>query len=92
MSKHTPGPWIAAFSKDVNEVMIGKEGLNGDVSPGGYVGCAGKVADGYLIAAAPELLEAAKIGLAYIESEEGSDKSDSARVRAAIAKAEGRGE
>lgn len=39
--------------------------------------------------AAPELLEAAKIGLSWCESEEGSDHSDGDKIRAAIAKAEG---
>lgn len=38
--------------------------------------------------AGPDLLEAAKIGLACLESEEGSDKTEGDKVRAAIAKAE----
>lgn len=43
---------------------------------------------GKLFEAAEDLLSAAKIGLDCIESEEGSDRTDGNKVRAAIAKAE----
>jgi hypothetical protein len=55
----------------------------------GHVGWDTAKANALLIATAPDLLKAAKIGLRYIESEMGSDTTERDFVLTAIKKAEG---
>lgn len=108
MSKHTPGPWLAEFGEayrvraqqDGGQVAImmnmkGQFGL-GERRTGKEV-----AANARLIAASPDLLEAAKFVLAWYEAEDDHSKepdfwkrvamsrNSEAALRAAIAKAEG---
>lgn len=82
MSKHTPGPWVADFHTEkvysADNVVVYELGTN--------------EADGYLISAAPDLLEALTFCFAQLEQEympSDESKSAMAKARAAIAKAKG---
>lgn len=94
MSKHTPGPWVARPDPhgNPNDCCIG---LPDDVTPHDYVAVC-HVRDGGLIAAAPDLLEATKRAMRWVEALPDGEplsrefRSDMAFVHAAIAKAEGR--
>lgn len=90
-NKHTPGPW---------EIYLGIEGYGIKGVCGGYYGDIENEADARLIAAAPELLEAAKLVIAWYEAEDdhsGTDfyervemcRESETALRAAIAKATG---
>ena len=87
MSRSTPGPWIAS-DYDVNYVEI-------DAANGEQVGEAYSPANGRLIAAAPELLEALTLLLQQVDASGNGDAPDfgwpkaTQAARAAIAKAEG---
>ena len=104
MSKHTPGPWSVSYGTDIS-------GIENDTE----AGCVGQVdvahvylrtvdgrteANARLIAAAPELLEAARLVIAWYESEDDRSTADfyqrmemcrlsEIALRAAIAKATG---
>ncbi len=103
LAGHTPGPW--AFDSASGEVSHD----DGDVFPLiAFVDMENTtedqgVADGHLIAAAPELLNALKLALPYVDRIAGTRPTqpqgimrrnqavrDRVAIRAAIAKAEGR--
>lgn len=97
MSKHTPGPWVAQIDKHIKRgrkplprmalVMVGG-GQAIDCTYSG-VDFEESAANARLIAAAPEMLEALKAALGFLEDEGVlGDLPD--EMRAAIAKAEGR--
>lgn len=85
--KHTPGPWKKRphFTPAGNAIVV-------DSSNIGIAGVFGKSheqdaeANAALIAAAPELLEACKMILPYLQSNNGYGAD---QIEAAIAKAEG---
>jgi hypothetical protein len=102
--KHTPGPWELAWEQ-------GKHGVVASAAGGKLVAIIGnntpddgnepiRLANARLIAAAPELLEAAKLVLAWYEAEEDFSKEpdffkrvemcrqSEIAIRAAIAKVE----
>lgn len=90
MSKHTQGPWIA--HPDIGE---DNRGMGWIRTPDGRdVSCYGtqelwmseNIANGKLMAAAPELLEALKLAALWLEGW-ASAEPELAIVRAAIAKA-----
>jgi len=102
MSEHTPSPWRAMQRPhtkgppstapedahlDYFHIQAGEVGADGwEMS--GYM----RPADAHLIAAAPELLTAARFVLNYIKNEEGGlglTLKSGDLLRAAIAKAEG---
>lgn len=96
---HTPGPWGYSWSEDELEIYDAGVGADGSLYPGCkelYVYQTGgsliiREADARLIAAAPELLEAAKKALNFIantESELGIELDCGDSLRSAIAKAE----
>jgi len=91
MNKHTPGPWSFAMPReDGNYVKIYLHGLGrpdkikGEDSLAGYCG----EANGRLIAAAPDLLEALDDLLAQVEKDAPEWLSLN-QARSAIAKAKG---
>ena len=100
MSKHTPGPWYATF--DDYRWVIDCQGEFGPkkalaVTAGFYPK---HEANARLIAAAPELLEAAQMVIAWYKAEDDHSKADfyermqmcrdsESALRAAIAKATG---
>jgi hypothetical protein len=99
--QHTPGPWICeigvqCYFHDGNRVSINRRNPEEDtgepVAEVWPTSDESDIADGYLIAAAPELLEA--LQAAYVALTDGMrrDERDAMmrQVRAAIAKAEGR--
>lgn len=102
--QHTPGPW--AYSEDFAEVQCesGTRTLAKLDATDDYSDFANEThANGHLIAAAPDLLEAAKHALRHIEAHEqtarilnqvpwyvASTPSPQAWLREAIAKAEGK--
>lgn len=105
MSKHTPGPWVR---KNGNPTFVPlrahhceKLGFSiGFVSLDDNDGCGEPAANARLIAAAPELLEAARLVIAWYEAECDPSKTDFYQrmqmcrdsedaLRAAIAKATG---
>jgi len=72
MSKHTPGPWEYDKSQPDHGWTIKQKGTNpGTGDPEGVVGCSEWIwiedANGYLMAAAPDLLEACKEALTDYE-------------------------
>lgn len=104
MSKHTPAPW--KWQNDWTEDRYSSiyDGSMGHLEPGvlrfGMDGEEGiycqNEADAHLIAAAPEMFEALKLGLKYLKTKRGpEDVGDPDRflfaqsLSAAIAKAEG---
>lgn len=104
MSKSTPGPWVAAFfvnkeSDLIQPLVIGHERwalCSAERNPiliAGVFSSAPSEADARLIAAAPELLKAAKQALALIPQLNGNrDTFFVEDLRKAIAKAEGTSE
>ena len=93
MSAHTPGPWRAVR----NEVHVGNKRICANVSAGESLSLKESMdrahANARLIAAAPELLEAAKYAISrdadsYSFTKLGIDAEEV--LLAAIAKAEGR--
>jgi hypothetical protein len=90
-TQHTPGPWLIAKPKG-NGVMHKIWRTNGDERNTGYARIAWQVPradDARLIAAAPDLLEAARalVGVFYNQEDVPLYVQ---KARAAIAKAEGR--
>lgn len=89
-SPFTPGPWIYREAKDA------KTPISADVQGphGSFIADCGSHetadANARLIAAAPELLDAAKEVLRQLDSPESVALGDCDRLEAAIAKAEGR--
>jgi hypothetical protein len=98
MSKHTPGPWTVECDEQGKDYSVWHDPrVHGDMKRGAVVICAdmrgGKEAkaNAQLIAAAPDLLAAALIGLAYAaihEHQDNQTRADCAAIRAAIAKAQ----
>ena len=90
-TKHTPGPWDYIVAKKLIHVETANKG---DGSPCGVAICSVPLSDeanASLIAAAPDLLSAAIEVLAIFERESGKTEGGTqGRLRAAIAKAEGR--
>lgn len=92
MSKHTPGPWYVDSDGDV---YVPARGL---LATDFYMAQPTNIADAYLIAAAPDLLEACKAAFAIVdewsdaEPDRGSHNHDEVwrKLRLAIAKAEGK--
>lgn len=92
MSKHTPGPWTIGGSRDWSGWVVGPESTPPVATIG--QGVEEWRANGKLIAAAPELLEAVQRALAVEASvTQGQERELRAGyldlLRAAIAKAEG---
>ena len=103
-AKHTPGPWVVD-----GDVIRGDQQRNGSISvasmldvsyPYGRRAGESKHANARLIAAAPDLLDAAKLVIAWYEAEDDHSKADfyqrmdmcresESALRAAIAKATG---
>jgi len=89
-SKHTPGPWSTAARKKGGQKTV----ICADTG-GRYMYLVGEVSnetDARLIAAAPDMLEACRRALSYIERDEaahGREFGEGNIIRAAIAKAEG---
>jgi hypothetical protein len=94
MSQHTPAPWTFEPRLEYeNGHCLGIFGPNGEeivVTDSGYY--PPKLADAHLIAAAPELLEACQwVEAAFRDySLDHGGRNAIARVKAVIAKAEGR--
>lgn len=100
---HTPGPWFLDDAQPGDRfryVMAGKGDAFGYICRISTNGNANPEADARLIAAAPELLEAAQLVLAWYEAENDHSKADFYQrmqmcrdsedaVRAAIARATG---
>lgn len=90
LSKMTPGPWIARFSKDVNGFLVGTESGPGKHGwPGNTVGTyvcdCPRESDAQAIAALPDLIEAMQLKLGAKTDQE-HDFSDCA-MEAALKKA-----
>lgn len=96
-SKHTPGPWSCIDEGRLDDCVHSDAGehVEGDIiclSPileGYEVSAENWEANARLIAAAPELLEAAMAFIAPFDGIEVVQDSDIAKARAAIAKATG---
>ncbi|WP_313250107.1 hypothetical protein [Stenotrophomonas acidaminiphila] len=88
--KHTPGPWAVRYDYVVQAPAYEDGRLVPVAQPYG-VNCDGTdlFANARLIAAAPELLEAAMAFIAPFDGIEVVQDSDIAKARAAIAKATG---
>jgi hypothetical protein len=91
MSKHTPGPWIVYEFVDGYDIRAPEaECYVATASdPEAVWGAIGREEDAYLIAAAPELLEALENLLKVHEGEGGTQYNAADMARAAIAKAKG---
>lgn len=88
---HTPGPWNYGYHEVIENYIVGPDNGDGirvvaDVGPS-------RRADARLIAAAPELLEAAETALQWVAGEGGYDTLEPHEIedilRDAIAKAKG---
>ena len=96
MSEHTPGPWVVCPIQKEDLLHSRKVGTG----PEGWLGVAQAHGDtqeeadanARLIAAAPDLLEACRIALVYLESDadDQQEREDWAQIRVAIHKAEGK--
>lgn len=88
----TPGPWAIHPGDDGNVIWIGNEGENAACVPG-YADHPGNIANAYLVAAAPDLLEAALEVIARWETPLWKDTDATAvfinRLRHAVKKASG---
>lgn len=85
MAKHTPGPWIVEFDNGLSSIHDAEGNWIVENNPHR------SQADMKLIAAAPELLEAARHSMLHLPTCTRPDcKCAYCRCRAAIAKAEGR--
>jgi hypothetical protein len=101
-TKHTSGPWTIECGKNYSNEIVGKSKTGKDWvlarTTAAKVGRDQEEANAYLIAAAPDLLEALKEIKNLIEQIYGDGITESnatpelLKARAAIAKAEGRGE
>lgn len=92
MSKHTPGPWIIqSDSCHYDTLSIVNVGRKMVVHVGGCCEPAEQEANAHLIAAAPELLRAAKDFVEWFECGRVGDKpiAELHYARAAVAKAKG---
>lgn len=103
MSKHTPGPWGISINPDEPEIVaqLCTSGLAYfAIVPSDSVSLGDIVADARLIAAAPELLEAARLVLAWHDAEADFSgttfwqrvdmcRESEAALRAAVTKATG---
>jgi hypothetical protein len=98
-SAHTPGPLRVVEHQHAAGPSYAIKTVNGDGSTGTFVAVLHPRSGGQevranadLYAAAPDLLDALKMLLPYVESCSDDDcaAKDAARIRAAIAKAEGR--
>ncbi len=101
MSAHTPGPWIAALGPGNTPVVLRADGereqiatvtayfARPDKSPAGRGWSAEGAPNARLIAAAPDLLASVKEELAEMERAKVPTERV-ARLRAVVAKAEGR--
>jgi len=88
MSEHTPGPWVARIAIRDGWVIFADDGqIVGTEDEYGRHGAIYKGEDAYLIAAAPDLLEACKDLLNALPSATTHPAIKAAR--AAIAKAKG---
>ena len=90
MSKHTPGPWAQAMYSPA-DVVTGEDKIIA-TARGGLNGITRDeaVANARLIAAAPDLLEALKLADAMLSGANMNASVVEKKVRAAIAKAEGK--
>jgi hypothetical protein len=91
-AKHTPGPWaFSAYTNDVCNFEVFASGSSGEIVAGEYG--VTEEADARLIAATPELLEALRNMVDWLDdgNRQLSDAAaaDVAKARAAIAKATG---
>ena len=92
MSKHTPGPWCVDDHPKMQILMVVAEagGMPGLIVNQGRITKTDR-ANARLIAAAPDLLEAAKQVLARLDHETAPvTMFDADKLRHAIAKAEGK--
>jgi hypothetical protein len=90
-SKHTPGPWHTTVKYEVGPRSNAEDQSYGMVVPVADVFGDNKAYDARLIAAAPEMYEALKeVNALILAPAEDLKQSVLDRVRAAIAKAEGR--
>ena len=91
-SKHTPGPWAVYRAKNGKLLGVGDARAEGVTDPFGGLWRSGAEmeANARLIAAAPELLEAAKMALADQQQPETEVTGAYSYLAKAIAKAEGR--
>jgi hypothetical protein len=93
MSQHTPGPWVVHHDADCKEIEITAE--DGRIIAFMFGNQPQDIADAHLIAAAPDLLDAAEAALArvnYLAIVIGKKDVFLAlqnKLRAAIAKARG---
>lgn len=96
MSEHTPGPWIV-YEPDVNSLEL-RDGCGGyicELTTVGWEIPPDAMANGHLIAAAPDLLAALKLLLGHsgldIDAQDKDPEDHAAErvARAAIAKATG---
>lgn len=94
-TKHTPGPWIT--DGGAPDVMTADKKYLIAETYADHCGFEEAQANARLIAAAPELLECARAWMDYLEQavaergDEDEDEPELLKVRAAIARAEGRG-
>jgi len=88
---HTPGPW--EWDAPISDFIIGKDS-EGNIFAlavvGEYILAGDKDANGNLIAAAPELLEACKRAVMFVETRIGEQHSVAKDLWDAIKRAEGR--
>jgi hypothetical protein len=98
--KHTPAPWNPRIIRDeegiVQMAFVSAKDVNGFSYDAEILGedeyredVERQIADVYLVASAPELLEALKNLLAVMEGEGGTKTNAQETARQAIAKAEG---
>lgn len=92
-AKHTPGPWRLSFDEATGAFGIEDDNRIAILcsrAPWGHR-AQESIANGRLIAAAPELLDAAKALIAQVDAILLPDDPQTAALRAAIAKATGSG-
>lgn len=89
-AKHTPGPWEIGQTCSYETALVAKSGITVAFAAwDGGSGCHLEIenpADARLIAAAPELLEALELAVAYLND---LPHEPSMRIATAIAKARG---
>lgn len=87
-ASHTPGPWhVGVKTYHAGRDVYGPKGESVAITDDVMTDIDEAKANARLIAAAPDLLEAAKLGLMALDD----TAPDYAAIKAAIAKAEGRG-
>jgi len=87
-TKHTPGPWTFDGEELVSDAEDWDVAYLARFMNPGY----SSEANGYLLAAAPELLEACEASVAYLLRGEGAGWKACELAQAAIAKARGEGD